>query len=76
MRQPVLTRWEYVGEVIEWVIERIDGIPKFAQSVVNANASISAKNVIASAMNSLSKEKIIWARLLFIQGYHRSFFLH
>lgn len=34
MPQPVLTRWEYVGMAIDWVIKKIDEIKKMAQAVI------------------------------------------
>ena len=74
MPQPVLTRWEYVGQAINWVIVRFDDIAKMAQAAVNTNAAISAKNIIASAITSLTNEKLIRAHLHFLKGYHDSFF--
>ena len=74
MPQPVLTRWEYVGLAIEWVIVRLDQIEKMAQAVINTNAAISSKNIIASAITSLSKEVIIRAHTYFLKSYHDSFF--
>jgi hypothetical protein len=48
----------------------------FTKAVINANISISSKNVIASTLNSLYNEPIIRAHLLFVKGYHDSFFSH
>ena len=56
MPQPVLTRWEYVGLAIEWVIVRLDQIGTMAQAVINTNAAILSKNIITSSITSLSKE--------------------
>ena len=74
MPQPVLTRWGYVGLAIEWVIVRLYPIEKMAQAVINTNAAISSKNIIASAITSLSKEVIIRAHTYFLKNYHDSFF--
>ena len=37
MDHPVLTKWEYVGKAIAWLIPKLDEIKKFAQAVVNTN---------------------------------------
>ena len=74
MPQPVLTRCEYVGAAINWVIDKVEDISKMAQAVVNTQAAISAKNIIASAITSLTEEPIIRAHIHFIKGYHDSFF--
>ena len=74
MDHPVLTKWEYVGKAIAWLIPKLDEMKKFAQAVVNTNSSISAKNQIASALTSLGNESVIHAHLLFLKAYHDSFF--
>ena len=76
MPQLVLTRWEYVGLAIERVIVRLDQIEKMAQAVINTNAEISSKNIITSAITSLSKEVIIRAHTYFLKSYHDSFFCY
>ena len=44
------------------------------QAVINTNLAISAKNVIAPEITSLTNEKLIRAYIYFFKGYHDSFF--
>ena len=45
-----------------------------AQARINTNAAIGAKNIIASAIASLTKEDVIIAHMHFLKGYHDTFF--
>ena len=63
--QPVLTQWGYVGHAINWVIDKFDNTEKMAQAVVSTNTTISTKNIIASAITSLTKENLIRAHIYF-----------
>ena len=77
MPQPVLTRWEYVGMAIDWVINKFLGIRRMAQCVINTSAAISSRNVIASAIYSLTNETLIMAHMHILKGYHdASFNIH
>ena len=75
MSQPVLTRWGYVGSAINWIIDKFEDIVKMAQAVINTQAAVSAKNSIAFAITSLTKEMLICAHIYFLKVYHNSFFI-
>ena len=70
---PVLTMWEYVGRAIAWLLPALEHMKKFAQAVLNINATISSKNQIASALTSLANEHVIHTHLLFLKAYHDAF---
>ena len=59
---------------IDWVINKFDEIKKMAQAVINTSAGISSRNVIASAIFSLTSEPLITAHIHFLKGYHDAFF--
>ena len=65
-----------MGQVIDWVIVRFEDVSNMAQAAINTNAAILVKNVIASAIISLTNEKLISAHIYFLKEYHDSFLVY
>ena len=74
MVQPVLTRWEYVGQAATHLYEQWDDWLKVATCILRDEAANSAANQIVSALFSLMQETTLKAQLAFVYAYHCVFF--
>ena len=74
MKQPVLTRWEYIGMAAKHMLDRVEQWKKISQSIINSESTTSMKNKIASHLSSLLQEPFIIASMLFLIAYDKSFF--
>ena len=75
MATPVLSRWWWVNQALDHMLEKWDGWYKVAESTKNASNSGSLPHRLASILISLMGEPKLQMNLMFISGYSRAFFI-
>ena len=69
MKSPVMTRWEYVSEAVENMLDNKNEWEMMAVSIVQVESTGTAKHTIASYLHSLIREQMLVAHLYFLRGY-------
>ena len=74
MKCPVLSRWEHVGEAAQHVVKYKEQWMLIAKYIIDMHNVGTNKNDIASYLYSYLKEDMLYAQLLFVNGYITGFF--
>jgi hypothetical protein len=73
IRQPVLTRWWYVGVAAAFLKQYYRIVLRATQIIINLNDSKSRPNKIVSDLQSIMKEDIAYSDMLFLAQFHTNF---
>ena len=69
IKSPIMTRWEFVGETTEHVLQYRNEWKIVTEHVVHVEKSGSTRHTIASYLLSYLREKMIMAHLYFLRSY-------
>jgi hypothetical protein len=73
IRQPVLTRWWYVGVAAAFLKQYYRTVLRATHIIINLNDSKSCPNKIASGLQSIMKKDIAYSDILFLAQFHTGF---